>query len=306
MNPFTLPGPQFLLLYAIVFAGVTAVAIWLRWSMRGPGGAAPANLDDELNPYEIAFLAGGTSSSINACLVRLVHHKVFGLAADAGRLWRLPTRVPDSAQPLEKMLAGAVTNNESMQVSRLFEMAEPTADRLRTRLEEKGLVLPRERVNRICLTSAGVTALVILFGLAKLIVGAVQNRPVGFLTILLFASALGPVIAMLRRPFRTRLGNAALVRLRYDNDALKTAAGARANELNDADLIIAIGLFGVGVLAGGPLKDVLPILRKPDPGSSSSGSCSSCSSGTSCGGGGDGGGGGCGGGGCGGCGGGGD
>lgn len=307
MNPFTMPGPDFLQLYIVVLVVACGVAVGLRWWMRQPGDPVPAGLDWELTPYEIAFLAGGVGSALDACLLRLIHRRVLGVSAESGRVTRLETKVPDDAHPLEKMMAVAVSNNSSVEVKLLREIAEPTADALRGRLEKMGLVLTHARANQICLACAGVIFAVLLFGLIKLFIGLAGNRPVGYLVGMLLVALVPMILFLVRRPFRSRRGDETLRVLCYENDALKQSAGTRFGMLTDADMIIALGLFGSTVLLGSPFVHVMPLLRRraTESSSGSSGSCSSCSS-SSCGGGGGDGGGGCGGGGCGGCGGGGD
>src|SRR5207244_1758807 len=106
------------------------------------------------------------------------------------------------------------------------------------------------------------------------------------------------------RPHRTRRGDLVLSRLKHENAALEFAAKRSGRMLSDGDLAMALGLFGMSILAAGPLANAYRALQPPKPASTSW--SSSCSSGAACGGAGCGGGGGCGGGcgggGCGGCG----
>lgn len=300
MNPFDLIGAEFLGFYIVLFIVGLIVANVLRWNLRGPGGALERL--DNLTPYEIAYLARGAPAAIDACLVRLIHHHVLGLDAD-GWLTRLKTRVPDHAHELEKTLASTVANKPAQSAEQIRTLATPNADKIRARLETLGLLVTPDRNNLIRVTSAGVMAGVVLVGLLRCGFGAINSRAFEFLALLLLISVV-PIILFLKwRFFRTRRGDETLRQLRYENDALKTVAGPRSNELSDADLIIALGLFGPAVLAGGPHANLMPRLQQPrgDSSSGSSGGCSSCG-GSSCGS--DGGS--CGGGGCGGCGGGGD
>src|SRR5687767_591732 len=56
MNPFDLPGPQFLLFYTIL-AGIVLGAL-VFWRRRAELSAAPARIDLS-DPYLIAYLRGG-------------------------------------------------------------------------------------------------------------------------------------------------------------------------------------------------------------------------------------------------------
>jgi len=72
--------------------------------------------------------------------------------------------------------------------------------------------------------------------------------------------------------------------LRRTNAALRTSAAAAAAGLAGADLALAIGLWGPGVLSGSPLDDVRRLLRPAGSGSGGGDGGSSCG-GSSCGGG---------------------
>lgn len=53
MNPFDLPGPQFLAFFAALFLAAVAVAAFLRWSLRQPADE-PIRDALALAPYEVA------------------------------------------------------------------------------------------------------------------------------------------------------------------------------------------------------------------------------------------------------------
>ena len=82
MNPFDLRGPDFLVVYLVVFAVVMALAGLLRWYLRLPGGEPQLEVT-ELSPYEIAYLAGGENLAVNAAIARLVHDDALALRAYA-------------------------------------------------------------------------------------------------------------------------------------------------------------------------------------------------------------------------------
>jgi uncharacterized protein (TIGR04222 family) len=136
-------------------------------------------------------------------------------------------------------------------------------------------------------------------GLIKLSIGLERGKPVVFLVILLVISTVISLFAFLRRPFRSRRGDRLLDRLRREHaDLQKKAWDPRFEGLDKPGPALAMGvaLFGLSVLAGGPMADLQRTLTPPSGGGcGTSGGCGSD------GGGGDGGGG-CGGGGCGGCG----
>ena len=120
----------------------------------------------------------------------------------------------------------------------------------------------------------------IAFGAIKLMVGLSRDRPVGFLVVLLIATAILAVIRWRAIDRCTRAGRAALARVRQEAERIKAAPTRQ-------EMATAVALFGTAVLAGSAFAP-LHTLRAGS--SAGSGGCG--------GGGGDGGGGG----GCGGCG----
>src|SRR4029450_3091448 len=119
-------------------------------------------------------------------------------------------------------------------------------------------------------------------GVARVAAGRGNGRPVGFLVALVVAPVVVAAVFLLRVPNATELGRRTLRELRAANP--RPAAGA-----SPAELSMATGLFGAGVL-GGAATDTPLLLRVPREHGAFAGDW----------GGGDGGGGGCGGGGCGG------
>ena len=66
-NLLDLNGPAFLALYVVILLGAGGAAMYLRWRLyeppEEPRGAVP-----ELDPYEIAYLTGGSDRVMNtAC-----------------------------------------------------------------------------------------------------------------------------------------------------------------------------------------------------------------------------------------------
>jgi uncharacterized protein (TIGR04222 family) len=69
MNPFDLPGPEFLGLYAVLFVAAVTVAVFLRWYLRLPSDEPPRD-GIELTAHEVAYLAGGPVLAVNAAMAR--------------------------------------------------------------------------------------------------------------------------------------------------------------------------------------------------------------------------------------------
>src|SRR5690349_20259423 len=70
-NPLDLTGPEFLGLYIPLLAAAVAIAAVLRWALRTPSDGPFAGSMD-LDPYEVAYLAGGGRHATHAALASLV------------------------------------------------------------------------------------------------------------------------------------------------------------------------------------------------------------------------------------------
>jgi uncharacterized protein (TIGR04222 family) len=309
MNPYELDGPSFLGLYLLLLATTVVAAFVVRRLLRLPAADAPESAVD-LSPYEIAFLSGGARTATDAGIVRLVHRGVVQLDERKGLLGRRGGETLTDAHPLEKAIFNAAGATGGKPVAAVRRAVAGTANTLRSRLDEVGLLVSGRQANYVSMAAAGTVLLVGVFGLVKVFVGLARDKPVGFLIVLLIVTAAVAIAFFAIRPFRSRRGDTLLARLKHDNTALEYAAGRRLDDMGDADLVLAMGLFGMGVLAGGPLARVHTALRAPAGlnaanasagGSSCSGTTCGGGAGAGCGGGG-GCGGGCGGGGCGGCG----
>jgi uncharacterized protein (TIGR04222 family) len=291
MNPFDLKGPEFLALYAVVAVSAMIVAGLWRRALRLPEDSLE---QPPLGPYDVAHLAGGATQAVNAAVARLVNDGAFQID-EAGKLTR-GGEAPTDLQPLEARVYGADLDK----MKSMREVAAPEVAKIRERLQQHGLLVSDSQSTRARWLPALLLLGVALFGLIKLCVGLARGKPnVGFLVVFIFVT-LGVALVgfALRRVHRSRWGDKVLARLKADHAALQTSAASQPGGLTGADLPLAVGLFGVGILAMGPLARLHKMLTPP-PGAGG-GDASGCGGGD----GGGGGGGGCGGGGggCGGCG----
>jgi uncharacterized protein (TIGR04222 family) len=296
VNPFDLKGPEFLSLYLVVLAVALLAAYLARQSFRQPTDAPPAEALD-LHPYEVAYLAGGATRAINAVIAGLVHR---GLVC-VNVAERTLSAQPSSTTPrlaVEKAAYDHVLARPNLPIRELHSALASTVTDLGDRSRALGLLVTEERAALGRLLPTLLVLGVAGFGAIKILVGMGRQRPVGFLTVLCIGTVVVAFAGFARRLHRSWRGDLALEQFKVRNAALEYAVPRNVAQVTADDLALAVGLFGAGVLASGPLADLKTALTPP-AGSSSCGSGSGCSSG--CGGGG-GCGGGCGGGGCGGCG----
>jgi uncharacterized protein (TIGR04222 family) len=290
MDTWGISGPRFLLLYLVLLAvAVLAVVLHRRWVLAADGAAVPARLD----LYEIAELNGGGALVATTAVANLLRG---GHLASSSRRRSQPARLvtgtapgPD-AHPVEWAVyqqVAAGPNRRLREVQAGLEGSTALAA-VRQRLRLGGLAPTPEQRARCRAAVLWFLPLLVL-GVARVVAGRANGRPVGFLVALLVVTGVVAARFLLRVPDATGLGRRTLQRLRAEQP--RPAAGA-----SPAELTLGTALFGAGVLWAADTDTAL-LLRVPrehgvfgaDMGGGSFG-----------GGDGGGGGGGCGGGGCGG------
>lgn len=296
MNPLDLPGPEFLLLFMALILAALVAGLAIHWSSRLPAGDPPAEAL-HLAPYEIAYLAG-PEVVVEAAVARLVNDGYVEVLS--GDRWMKGHEVLTKATDVERDVHEAVNAGPIPDIRVLVAQARPALDPIRHRLENLGLIMSQSRIHAARLYPILLVLAVVLFGVLKILVGLSRNRPVLFL-ILLCITAVVAAARFWLPLHRTVRGDKALAHHREVNAAVEFQAERRLHQMSGDDVILAMGLFGSGVFAAGPIAQLEKRFHPKskwgfeqssifDPGGWS----------LSDGGGGDGGG--CGGGGCGGCG----
>lgn len=314
MNPFDLPGPQFLLLY-IIFAGL--VIAGLVFSRRRAELSPSTPRIDLSDPYLIAFLRGGEKEVLRVATVTLIERGL--LVRNEQQIQRAENASPDSVRrPIEQALLKKYARPGK--VSWIFEddglsmACEPYAKTL-----HRARLLPDDYVHRGRLVRLVIaTFLLTGVGFTKVMIALDAGRTnVGFLIVLIVASLI--IAAAISFPRLTESGRAMIEDVQSLYGGLRNRAssvkvgGASATNAGSAGVepMMLAAVFGVGALAGSGFSFAEGLFRGQDKrrsnscasdgdcGSSCSTSSSSCSSGSSssCSGGSS-----CGGGGCGGCG----
>lgn len=301
MNPFDLPGPQFLVVYVTVLAVGTVAAVIVRRMLRGPVATSASDESLELTPCEVACLASGRRLAVDTTLAALVQRQL--LTVDAVNKKFRADGSATLTDPVEKAVYRAASSRpEGATVREIRKEAGSAVVEVEDRLASAGLFVPASRKWAMRFASAGIIAVVFFFGKEKLAIGMNRGKPIVFLAILLGITAIIGFVFLLKRIRRSRRGDKQLAKLQRDHAALRTTAETQPAGLSNSDLIFAMCLFGPTMLAHGPLDDVRQMLHPPHLGGSGCGGGTSCGAGGGCGGGGGGGGCGGGGGGCGGCG----
>lgn len=293
-------GPVFLLVYILLAA---AVAVIVRRTRRALADVPTTRPVDRLaeRPYDVAYLNGGTDLALCAALSAMHRSETI---TSAGRGTVVAAQRPDPrADELERAVHHAAVVPVPRRQLAVAGAVASALHRIESRLVDAGLLLTVERRCRIRRASGWVFALAAL-GVARIVDGVANDRPVGFLVALVLATVVVGVVLSRSAPRRTRAGDGALHRLADEHHALSPATGPDWAVYGPAGAALAVGVFGVGALwAADPAFAGELALQRAAAGSGaatysggdSGGDSGGGSSGSSCGGGGGCGGGGCGG-----------
>jgi uncharacterized protein (TIGR04222 family) len=269
-------GPRFLVIYSVLLVLAGLAVLLGRRVLAGSPATMPVGAG-ELDPYDVAMLTGGERHAATTAIFQLNHAGVLAVGEDPPAV--TPSGpIPSSAHPVEQAVyKRAVAAGGSPHVILSDAEQTPVLAALRDRLVQRGLLVRPEQARKARALVA-VPAAVLLLGLARLVAGLSNGKPVIYLLVLLGATFW--VARLAWRPLRlTPEGNATLRQLRRRG---ATQALLPAGQAFTVALLGASALWGVD--AG--LAGALGIPRQ------SSGSSDGSSG---CGGGDGGGGGGCGG-----------
>lgn len=277
MNPLDFTGPSFLLFYACVIALACVLMVLIHRAVRGGDGAGGVG-GGELSVYELAFLADSGPRAVQSVAVALANQGLL-LPGPGGTLVADPT-TPNPDNTLESVVLNAA-RPQPASFDKLLRAAKPALSSLEDRLIGGGyLVSPGSRASArlICVV---VTIAVLALGMAKVVVGANRNKPVGFLLLGLVVALLVLTSFVRRVPRLSSRGKAALDSIRRQHDAADRKS-RKSHSPND--LLFAVALLGPAALAGTALADFSTPLHLPRHlgGSGSSGSSGSSCSTSSC------------------------
>ena len=282
-NPLDWDGASFLKLYLLLCVGALVAGGVMRKLARGGGDTSTVSL----TPYEAAYLAGGAPRVLDAAVADLLARgaATWEPSSNTIQITANPGRLP---MPLDG-IAGLLRTTPDP--TRALRSVDDVLGPLRQNLQHRRLILDDDGARALARSGSMPALLVAAFGAAKIAIGVMRDRPVGFLMVL---AGVMLVAGLLFRRVGSRMtgaGKKTLLRTRIDH-----AAATRAPR--PQDMAIAVALIGTSVLAGTALAAYHTHRVPPDSGGSDGGSSGSDSGG----GGGDSGGDGGGSSGCGGCG----
>jgi uncharacterized protein (TIGR04222 family) len=262
LNPFNWTAGPFLTLYVSLAAIVFLVCFRLK-SMIGP----PAHATRQLSVLELAYLAGGARRLADAALLALTSAK--GATIDAGGQ---KITVTDQT-PLATLMGRlpVLGFNPNMTRQQFQTAVKPVVEQIQERLQQLGYCPTDDQMTSFRMSVLPFVGLLALFGIIKAFVGAERQHPVGFLIILLIATAFAG-IALARRPTRTRAGDDAL-------QAYQSSHARASRAPLDHELLLAVALSGAVVLSDTPYASVYAASRTMSSGSGGDGGGSGCGGG---------------------------
>jgi uncharacterized protein (TIGR04222 family) len=234
--------PLYLFLGAVATGAAVATRLWLR-------GFFVHSTADPLDPYELAYLAGGGRLATFAALAELRVRDTIRLHPAVLPLHRLQTtgRVPDpTAAPLVRSLwaqidAGVEEGVQLYHGDRVTEAVEQVGVRLR----QHGLLLSERRL-AVVRSLAAVPAAIGAVGLVA--VGSATQAG-GYALSVLGCLALTATMALRAGSSRTAVGARILARARAEHPRLALLRRLTAwRRLPPDSAATAVALFGVDVL----------------------------------------------------------
>jgi uncharacterized protein (TIGR04222 family) len=296
--PFNLKGQDFLGFAAGGGVILLLVAAAMRWLFKTPWGVADARkaLRD---PYAVAYLAGGEERCLAAALASLVHRRAIRVAAHNQEVTCAEPLGAD-AHPFEQALYEQIQALGKTPVSSLKGRLVVPVELIRSHLEKNELLVTGAAAFRSRFIPLMVGMVMPMIGVARIVQGISNDRPVGFLVVMTIVFALVALFGLARKPGRSVAGARALMVARRNEKKIKTLNYDDFRPEHASALPMAVGLFGIATLVPYFGPGLLPNMEHLKQSALiSSPTSSGCGSGC----GGDSGGSGCGGGGgCGGCG----
>lgn len=253
-NPLDLTGPPFLMLFAALATGSIVAGIILRRMFQPEG--EPLLPGEQLEPLELALLAGeGRWRCAATGLAQLAVAPATPGGEDGQRepsAFAIVSSPPAGASPLLEALharlaaLGACTPLEAVKAA-----ADVARDEFEPSLAARGLLVGDWWASAAPWAILAPAAATLALGLAKIAVGTSRGKPVGFLVIGCVVLAAIGVMALARKPRRTRQGDAAVheawKRFRESGQQEDWLRGKRDSA---AVLPLAVALLGAATLSG--------------------------------------------------------
>jgi uncharacterized protein (TIGR04222 family) len=280
-------GPAFLVSYAVL--GLATLVLALVWRARARSSGSDRRGRD-LTPAEVGFLIGGPQRASLAAVGQL--RAAGALDARSGRLTVTGPR-PSGLDAYASAVYSAVASGTPSRAQQLPAAVPSATAALERELVRDGLAVDGEARARARL-GGWVMLAVAAFGLARAIAGLDNDKPVGYLAVLVLTVSVTGLALLAKAPRRTGAGDRVLAGLRTKHHYLAPAQHPSWATYGAAGAGLGVALFGVGSLwdADPSFAAQAQLQRYRDSGGGDGGGDSGGGGGDAGGGGGDGGGGG--------------
>lgn len=330
-NPLaTMYGPYFLILYGFVIFFILVILGIIKTGSDDTDELSLPPIPSQIDPYEIAYLRGGTNEVVRSVVFSLMQKNLIELKNEGKTTEIRQTGNKTSVSSLNQIeqlaLGWFYTPRDSAEVFKsggLIQQIESYGKTYQARLEQQQMLTDDETLSKFAPLKW--TAYLIIFGLGAYKAAAAVAHGYYNIIFLIIFGIVGLLIArsISKFPRVTKLGKAYMERLQLAFDNLKYEAQKPYIPSNEPrvvpqatfagvdPLLLSVGVFGSAILAGTVFDSYNQAFQRAqqqnavNSSSCSSGCGSSCSSGSSGGsscssgdGGGSSCGGGCGGGGC--------
>jgi len=236
-NTWGISGSHFLLLYGSLSVAWGLVLWLLRWYLlRGTDTGG-----DDLSAYELAMLNGGAGLAVTAAAARLHSFDVLEPGAEL-RTLRASGQLGSDPDPLDREVFEAVYRQPGIPIRKLraqLAAGEAARDLVRG-LVNDGLMLRPRAVRQLRLLWVWGTP-VLALGVARLIAGIHNHKPIGYLAVMVCWVAVGIGWLALRRDRATSAGLRELKEQRKAERYWRAAPAEIAPSL-------AVALFGGAAL----------------------------------------------------------
>ena len=203
-------GPTFLLAYLVLALAVGAAVLRARRALADVSAIRPASRMEE-RPYDVAYLNGDAQLALTAALSAMYRAGTIKTAGRGVRHRGGAAGLP-GGRAQRAIHHAAVTGPVTGAPCPRSGGVASALHRVEQRLIAAGLLLAAERRRRIRLAGGWVLA-VAVFGVVRVMAGYANDRPVGFLTILVVLVTFLGVLLAGTAPRRTRAGDALLRQL---------------------------------------------------------------------------------------------
>ena len=252
LGPYDLTAGPFLTLYLILLAAAALLSLIIPALLR-PSGRRQAVTDSD----QLAWMAGGSARVAESALTRLMTARTVeqGLGDQF--------RIERGATFTNHVEAGIVQLSSPTSWRTILQVAENAGIAIEQRLTAMGMLISPAQMARIRQWQTMPFWLLIAFGIPKLFVGVERERPIGYLTTLLFITFVLAAVRFANVDRRTDAAVEAVKAARSNHQRLKIAP-------TPPEMGLAVALFGTSVLAGSYYESLHKLRQSSGDGGSSS------------------------------------